>query len=556
MKRRDFLQCGAVLGAAFMGEKALAQKTSSSERVLGIWETPPTGHDLALVNAKLITLEPRRSVEEAILVRSGRIALIGSNTAVRGAARGAKLFDAGGRVVVPGFIDDHCHFEMTCNYASYQVDCHTPPFTSLTAILDTLRAKAAQTPAGQWIIGRGSFGWPNILTEKRMPTRQDLDAITDRHPVVVMTGLHIAVFNTLGFKLIGLWEPDSRQPRAPGALVHRDEAGVPTGVATEVWPLLPEYSVDEVRAALRAHAKEYFTAKGLTTLCNLPFSQADLRADQLQQTAGELPIRLRPYYHVPKVISLEGILESGLLPGIGNDMFRFGGIKVFIDGIGNDGMGHPLVDLKFTQSEFNEFVYRAHSAGVQLMMHVIRHEALVMGMNAVEEAQRRSPKALRHRFEHAYPLRSVEDIRRIKRLGSMVTITPAMEPRATDDEGGTGLPWRTLVKEDLEPIAITDSTGTIPHFSPLAGMASVTASPAQGGSLAADETIAFEDALRSWTIWAAKGAFEERDKGSIAVGKLGDFAVLADDPRTLSPNQLFDLKVDATILGGEVVYQR
>jgi predicted amidohydrolase YtcJ len=218
-------------------------------------------------------------------------------------------------------------------------------------------------------------------------------------------------------------------------------------------------------------------------------------------------------------------------------------------------MGHPLVDLKFSQSEFNEFVYRAHAAGVQLMMHVIRHEALAMGMNAIEEAQRRSPKALRHRFEHAYPLRSVEDMQRIKRIGSMVTITPAQEPRGTDDEGGRGAPWRSMVQQGLEPIAITDSTGTIPHFSPLAGMASVTASPAQGGSLAADETISFEDALRSWTIWAAKGAFEEHDKGSIAVGKLGDFAVLAADPRRLSPERLFDLKVDATILGGEVVYQ-
>src|SRR5579872_2340809 len=146
MKRRDFLQCGAALGAACMGEQALAQNTSSSERALGIWEMPPTGHDLALVNARLITLEPRRSVEEALLVRSGRIALIGSNTAVRSAARGTTLFDAGGRVVVPGFIDDHCHFEMTCNYASYQVGCHTPPFTSLAAIFDALRAKARRPP--------------------------------------------------------------------------------------------------------------------------------------------------------------------------------------------------------------------------------------------------------------------------------------------------------------------------------------------------------------------------------------------------------------------------
>ena len=164
MRRRDFLQCGAALSGALLGAEALAQQSSNSAISLGIRETPPSGHELALINARLITLEPRRSTEEAVLVRGGRIALIGSSRAVRREAKDAKLFDAGGRVVVPGFIDDHCHFEMTCNYASYQVDCHTPPFTSLAAILDTLRARAAQTPPGQWIIGRahstGPISWP------------------------------------------------------------------------------------------------------------------------------------------------------------------------------------------------------------------------------------------------------------------------------------------------------------------------------------------------------------------------------------------------------------
>jgi predicted amidohydrolase YtcJ len=500
-----------------------------------------------------MTLEPSQPEAESALVRRGRIILVGSNTDVKAQAAGAKLFDAGGRTVVPGFIDGHAHFEMTCNAMSYQAQCHTPPLHSLREIFDVLRAQVAKTPKGKWVIGRGGFGFYNVIEEKRYPTRQELDAITMEHPLVLYAGLHVEIFNTIAFQALGLWDVQtSRAPR--GAIVHRDTAGLPTGVATEIWPMVPGYSIDETKAAVKAHASELFTSKGITSIYTLPLWSGDLRADQELQAAGDLPIRLRVYYHVPKVTSLQSLLDTGLLPGTGDEMFRFGGVKIFIDGTAGDGIGHVSDDLKWTQAELSEFVKQAHSGGLQLWMHTVTHSGIVFACNAVEEAVGSNPRSQRHRLEHVLRLESIDEIRRIRKLGMLVTITPSQERTRPVP----GRPWarnyRTLVEEGISPIAVTDATGTIPSFSPLFGIASLVATPEEGGSTSQDGNLNFADALRMWTIWAASGGFEEHEKGSIAVGKLGDFAVLSADPRGRTGAELFDLKVQATILGGNVVF--
>jgi predicted amidohydrolase YtcJ len=114
--------------------------------------------------------------------------------------------------------------------------------------------------------------------------------------------------------------------------------------------------------------------------------------------------------------------------------------------------------------------------------------------------------------------------------------------------------WKTMVHEGVEPIAMSDTTGTVPEFSPLGGIAHMMTSSNDGGSAPAGETLTFEDALRTYTIFPARSAYEQGDKGSIEAGKLGDFAVLSADPRTLSGSRLWDVRVEATVLGGRIVY--
>jgi predicted amidohydrolase YtcJ len=154
---------------------------------------------------------------------------------------------------------------------------------------------------------------------------------------------------------------------------------------------------------------------------------------------------------------------------------------------------------------------------------------------------------LHHRVEHVGFLSDPRDIERMQKLGMRLTITRATRP-AGGGRGRRGPAFAALVRAGLEPMVVSDATGTSPGFSPLNGIAALV------GIGTGSDAVSFDDALRMWTLWAARGQLEGRDKGSIEVGKLGDFAVLSADPRGRSADQLADLRVDATILGGEVTF--
>jgi predicted amidohydrolase YtcJ len=236
-------------------------------------------------------------------------------------------------------------------------------------------------------------------------------------------------------------------------------------------------------------------------------------------------------------------------------MFRFGGVKIFIDGIGHDAHGAGLNDMKWTEADLNDFVWRTHSAGLQIIMHHATAESFRIAVRAVELAQQRERLALRHRLEHADTIVTVEDMRRVRDLGMLVVFTLPQDrpPRAAYLERFPR--YATLIREGLEIVGMSDATGTIPEFSPLNGIASIVAPRSEGGSAPPGEASTMEDAMRMCTLWAAKAQFEEGSKGSIAPGKLGDFAVLSNDIGKLSGGALFDLRVDATILGGKLVHQ-
>ena len=533
IKRRDFLQLLAAASA--VPGQALAQGS----------------HDLAIVNGRVITMDVSRHEAEAVLVRNGQIIVVGSNDEVAREAGGIPRFDAGKRVVIPGFVDTHVHFEMTCLSREYQVPCHAPPHRSLADIFAVLETAARNTPKGEWIIGRSAFGLAGKIADGRLANRHELDAITTDHPLALFSGLHVGMLNTRALHETGLWDLANNPPR--GVYIDVEPAGTPSGIATEVWDLLPDYSVEEVELALRKHAHDVFVSKGTTTIGNIPYSANDLRADQALQARGELPLRLRAYHHVPRTVSLSSLVDAGLVSGMGNSMFRFGGVKIFIDGIGFDAHGNELDDSKWRQDELDEFVSTAHTAGIQLIMHALTTRGMLMAANAVEAAMRRDARPHRHRIEHGGGLlERPEEFQRLKSLGILPVVTPHFWL-----EGDYAVPkFRSMIEHDLRPVMVTDTTGTVPGSSaPLKNLVQSMLERKDGGAApTGDETLTFEQALRMNTEWAAYGIFEDHETGTISPGKFGDFAVLSQDPRSLSGPDLFEIEVDATILGGEVVF--
>jgi predicted amidohydrolase YtcJ len=559
MNRRQLLT--TMLPALAAGGAVTAWPQSSTS--IGILQAANDtfAQTLAIVNGAVWTMDDRFPRAEAVFVKNGRIAHVGSNKDVLALAGRARRFDAGGRTVVPGFVDTHTHFETTCQYFdSLHVDLHVPPMRTLSQMFDALRSRVAGSPEGRWIIGRSVFFFDTEIEDKRYPTREELDAISTTHPIVVLAGLHVGILNTLAFRQLGLWDPAAARALRwkdgrlrIGTDVARDAHGVPTGVVTELYDLLPTsvFTYDERRRAVMHQAVPQFVSKGYTSLLTMPFCSQDLVVDQNLQAEGLLPLRLRVHHIVPLVTSLDSIFDCALVAGQGNDLFRFGGIKLFVAGAGVDAYEHEVSDLKWAQAELNDVVYRAQCANLQVLMHEEGHASFELALNAVENAQRLRPSALRHRLEHYGELETVEEMRRVKNAGMRVTM---YVPGYRDPEYRPL--YATLIREGLQPVAISDATGTMQQFGPLLGIASIVAPASDGGFAPQGQAPNVEDAFRMWTTWAASAQFEEADKGSIAVGKLGDFAILNRDPRKLKGGALFDLKVDATVLGGRVVYER
>src|SRR5262249_34817367 len=157
----------------------------------------------------------------------GRIVHVGTTSEVKAKAGPARTFDAGGRAVVPGFVDAHAHIEVAASHETFAADVHVPPCTSIADVQSVLQAQAAKTPPGQWVIGRAGFGLQNSLPEKRLLNRDELDKVSQDHPVIIFSGRHISMLNTRALKEIGMWDAATAKPPR-GTTIHRDFAGVPT----------------------------------------------------------------------------------------------------------------------------------------------------------------------------------------------------------------------------------------------------------------------------------------------------------------------------------------
>ncbi len=558
--RRSFLAACSAVGLS-QATSALGKAAALPEPV--VKETQTAGADLAIVNAEIWTLNSKQPRAQAALVRGGRIVRVGSNQEVLGASKGARRFDAAGRTVVPGFYDSHTHLEISSYFfAGLEVDIHTPPLTTLEQILGRLRQMADRTPAGRWVVGRGSFGLSRNVTEMRFPTREELDSVSARHPVIAMAGLHCWSMNTLAFEALGLWDAQGAKalkwrnghPRI-GSDVARDANGVPTGVVTEMFDLLPHdlHTCEGRKAAIKSQCVPRFVSKGITSTATIPFFSDDLVITQELQAESALPLRMRYYFTVPFLYTIDEIVNMGIRPGFGDDMLRFGGVKMFVAGAGYNAKLESVTDFHFTPEDLEETVMKAHESGLQLLLHQAG-SSLNATLAAVEKAQMRTPRAMRHRLEHFETL-TPEEADRCKRLGVGVSITAPTE-RGEAGPHPTNPRYNMLIQKNLRPVSISDSTGTIPDFSPLRGLACVAAPLDEGGSSPRGETPSLEEALRMWTIWPAESVFEERDKGTVEIGKLGDFAVLSGSLANMQGGKLFDLEVDATILGGVVVSER
>lgn len=501
--------------------------------------------DLILHHGNVLTMDPRRLRREMVAIRGDRILAVGGNHQVADLqGPGTRLIHCRGKTVLPGFVDAHTHLLAQAAFL-LSVDCRQAP--SLSHLQALIRQKAAQLPPGRWVraVGYNEF----YLSEKRHPTRGDLDAAAPHHPVRLnhSTG-HAAVLNSLALSLVGI---TAHTPDPPGGWIERDEAGQPTGLLLDMEGYLrertPLLNEEEVREGLRQVGRSYLSL-GVTSLedATVHNSLKEWRAFARWHEEGGLPQRLRIMVGFPALdeVIAQGMASDHALPG------RGGAVKIVLEETG--GRLHP--------PDLAQQVLRAHSLGFQVALHAV--DTVAAAVAALEYAVGQLPRPNhRHRIEHASlcppPLQ-----RRLKRLGAIVVTQPAFlyysGPRYLEMVSPRDIPWlypiASFVRSGLKPAASSDAPVAPPN--PLVGIyAAVTRRAETGQYLSPHQGIPPLQALRMYTAAAAYATFAEKEIGSITPGKRADLILLDADPTQVPVAQIKEIQVVTTILGGRLAWQ-
>ena len=510
--------------------------------------------DLILKNANVITVDPARLTAELVAIKGDKILLVGGNESLE-SVRGAKtrVIDCEGKTVVPGFNDAHCHiFSFIRKLLS--IDLSPSSVSSISDIKAAIHRRAQDTPPGEWLIGTDYNEF--YLAEKRCPTRWDTDEVAPHHPVVLAhRSLHACVLNSLALSLAGI---TTETPEPPGGLIDRDlNTGEPSGLLFEMLgyireKVMPPLSEEELTSGI-ALANLHYLSYGITSLQEATVVNSFRQWQRFHQfkDAGKLESRLSMMLGIEAINQFQ---EAGLTSGSGDSQLRLGGVKMIL----NETTGQ----LYPPQPELNQQVFKAHQAGFQLAIHAIEPSTVEAALTALEYAHSHLPQTgRRHRIEHC----SECPPHLLKRLAKLQVVVVTQPPflyysgeRYLAKIPPDRLQWLYRIKSLIDSgliVAGSSDSPVVPN-NPLVGIyAAVTRQAESGQQLLPQECISASQALAMYTRNAAYASFEEDTKGSITQGKLADMVVLSNDPVKSPPEQIKNIKVEMTIIGGKVVWE-
>ena len=505
---------------------------------------------------------------DSVAARAGRIVAVGLEADLRAMTGPAtEIVPLGGRALVPGFHDAHCHvlgFGLTLAAVTLT---GVPTIPELVQRLQT-RANEMNAGAETWIRGRGYN--QNIMTEKRHPTRGDLDQVGGGVPFVLITHAsgHAVSVNSRVLGRMGV-TPDTPDP--PGGTIVRDDTGEATGVLLETaanlaYDAAPEPSSREKIAALR-RASEAMNAMGITSAVDATLGLAardsfrEIDVYHEAALSGALTLRCSLMMLLSQLAAMESVPNPRDVT-TETDFVRVGPAKVFTDGalttrtaflrsafVGSDHLGTAV----WTAEQLEEMVLKAHSAGWQIAAHAIGDAAIDLCLDAYGKALAKSPRTdSRHRIEHAMLLWP-DQVGRLARLGILPVYQPEFIMRFGD---AYALAIGDARAHRLMPYAETSAAGLplvfssdIPVISgaPLDGIRSAAERRTPSGVvLGSGQCVSALNGLRAYTEGAAYSVFLEHDRGQIAPGHRADFAVLDGWPDAAT--------VQATIVGGKFVH--
>ena len=531
--------------------------------------------DAVYLNGRVITMNPGQSEATAFAVVNDRFFTVGDDQAIKSlAGPSTQVMDLGGKTVIPGLIETHAHLSYYA-LSLAMVDGSSASNESINDIMERLKAKAAETPEGEWINGWGYDD--TLIKEKRHLTHQDLDDVAPNHPVFFLhvTG-HLAYCNSMALKMANVG-PGTADP--PGGTVHKDEKGVPTGLLMEPSAMtlvaklrpLPDESLfrELIPQAVAVYHKEGVTSVHDGAIGIIGEGVPVMRA--YVGLAAENKIRLRVYMTMMESF-YKSFLDQGLFRGFGSSYLKMGCVKNFQDGsiqaltaaLKEDYFNSPGFKghLIMPQEELDAFAERYQAMGLQMAIHANGDGAIESVIQALEKAQSKHPRTdMRHMIIHCQ-MASDAHIVRMKKLGAIPSFFSNHVYYWGDRHISMFLgqkraeridPLASAVKSDL-PFTLHADTPVTP-ISPIFSMHNAVNRLTKAGvKLGADQCITPYQALQAYTTNAALCSFEENEKGSIQPGKLADFAVLSDDILSMDHERIKDIRILKTFVGGHLVF--
>lgn len=552
--------------------------------------------DVIFTNGVFHTQHPDHPVAHSLGVHQGKVIGLDDELAPELFER---VVDLRGAAVVPGFHDAHCHLSFL-GESLVQLDLRPASVSTMDELVDTVARAAAEAEPGAWIMGQGYD--QNYLSGEH-PTAEALDRAAPENPVWLWhNSRHMAVVNTRAFEAAGY--PGRTGFTVPeGGDVPLDGNGAALGLLQEtarglVQQALPakstEYVADQIAAACEAVLTAGITSitePGLGSPANIGQSVTDLAAYQLAKDQGRLRVRatVMPYLTTLHPVDPTGGdvaheypqdgqafgLDLGLRTGMGDDWLRIGAVKVLSDGslIGRSAFmtegyaadaeqgTHNVGYLQFPREWLERRLIAAHRNGWQLAVHAIGDGAVDVVLDIFEKAQEAAPREdARMRIEH-FGVASDEQVARAARLG----VVPVPQGRFVNELGDgmaralgeerTRLCYRMKSLLDAGMVVPGSTDAPVVEYPPLHNIHDmVNRRTASGAEFVPEERVGVAEAVHAYTVGSAYASRCEDVKGSLAPGKLADFVVLSEDIYEVAPETIKDLRVTATVVGGQVMY--
>ena len=542
--------------------------------------------DKIFTNCKAYTLEAEGVCKEAIVVKDGRFAYVGTNKEALELYEADEVIDVEGKTVLPGMGDSHMHFFAYCQTMT-TVDlgvCKTKK-----EALDALRAKAAETPEGEWIKGSNfdQSKWQDCDADE-LPTRFDLDQASDKHPIVIKrVCLHTAVANTMALEKANIGKGFEY---GPGGLVELDEDGMPNGIMREQSSKIFDDIIPD--PFLIPENKEKYMLKGLEQAASFGLTMMHTYAAAIWKydedvedylafmRKGQLPLRMtvcldymfdRPYVPEKQRQDPENLVQLGTFKSFCDGSLGSRSAKlydVYADDPSTDGI------LVISQDELNERLYEAYKHGLQPATHCIGDKGFGNVLTAIEYTLKRTREEgmtereqkdrLPFRIIHAQ-MTTPEDFERAKKLPLIMDIQPSflitdlhwIDERVGDRSNYSYL-WKSMV--DAGFILTGGSDCPVELFSPWEGIFAAVARkdrecwPPEGYH--PEEKVSVYDAVCMFSKNIPYANGEEDLMGTIEVGKFADMVIIDRDIFEIPEDDIINVQALNTYLAGRETFKR